>query len=95
MGLKLALCCKSSLLEALKLLMLPVPHRHRTLLQPRGRLSFFPYNIKAILWLVEAFFLAVCAEGGIPCSYLSSLFHAGNFLLEVLDVVTELFDEGH
>ena len=22
-------------------------------------------------------------------------FHAGNFLLEVLDVVTEIFDEGH
>ena len=47
------------------------------------------------MWLVEALLLAFFAEGGIPCAYLSSLFHARNFLLEVLDVVTELFDEGH
>ena len=38
---KLALCCKSSLLEVLNLLMLPVQHRHKAILQPGGRLSLF------------------------------------------------------
>ena len=40
-GLKLALCCNIVLLESLKLIMLPVPHRHKALLQPGGGLSLF------------------------------------------------------
>ena len=40
-GLKLALCCKSSLLEVLNLFMLPVPHRQKALIQPGGHLSLF------------------------------------------------------
>ena len=44
---------------------------------------------------MKALFLAVSAEGGVPCAGLTSLFHAGNFPLLVLDVVALLFYEGH
>ena len=51
MGLKLALCCKISLLEVLKLLMIPVPHRHKALLQPGGRFYlFFRSSQKSCCW---------------------------------------------
>ena len=45
-GLKLALCFRSSLLEVLKFFMLPIPHRHKALLQPGGRLSLFLISSK-------------------------------------------------
>ena len=35
------------------------------------------------------------AEGGIPSADLTSLFHAGNFPLQVLDFVAWLFYEGY
>ena len=40
-GLKLAVLVNGSLLDLLKLLVLSVPHRHKALLQPGGRLSLF------------------------------------------------------
>ena len=40
-GLKLAVLVNGSLLDFLKLLVLSVPHRHKALLQPGGRLSLF------------------------------------------------------
>ena len=43
---------------------------------------------------MKAFLLTVCAEGSIPCDYFFSLLQAGNFPLEVLDVITKLFDKG-
>ena len=39
--LKLAVCVKGSLLDVLNLLLPSVPHRHKSLLQPGGRLSLF------------------------------------------------------
>ena len=55
-GLKLELCCKSSLLEVLELLRLPVPHRHKALLQPGGRLSlFFRSSNKSCGWWKPSF----------------------------------------
>ena len=87
-GLKLALCFNSSLLEVLKLPMLTAPHRHKALLQPGGALFLVLYEFKTILRLLEAFSLAVSAEGGIPCADLTSLFHAGishsSFLMSLL-----------
>ena len=47
------------------------------------------------MWLMEAFLLTICVEGGIPCADLSTLLKPGNFPLEVLDITTEFFDEGH
>ena len=44
---------------------------------------------------MESLFFAVIAEGGIPCADLTSLFHAGNFPLQVLDVIAYFFHEGH
>ena len=40
-GLKLAVCVKGSLLDVLNLLLTSVPHRHKVLLQPVGRMSLF------------------------------------------------------
>ena len=60
-----------------------------------GALVLVFNKLLEILRLLEAFLFAVCAEGGIPCPYLSSLLQAGNFPLEVLDVITLFFDEGH
>ena len=43
-GLKLTVLVNGSLLDLLKLLVLFVPHRHKALLQPGGRLSLFFAN---------------------------------------------------
>ena len=40
-GLKLAVCFKGSLLDVLNVLLPSVPHRHKALLRPGGRLSLF------------------------------------------------------
>ena len=43
-GLKLAVLVNGSLLDFLKLLVLSVPHHHKALLQPGGKLSLFLAN---------------------------------------------------
>ena len=62
--------------------MLPVPHRHRALLQPGGRLSLF-YQLVVCFWLVKALFLAIVAEGRVPGANLSTLLEAPVLLFKV------------
>ena len=65
-GLNLAVCFTSFLLDALKFLLPRVPHCHKVLLQPGGALVLVFSQFKTILRLVKSSFLEVSADGGVP-----------------------------